>query len=552
MPPLQEETEGYSKLIAELSELPSAGGADNTSTRGCKSANEVVMNIQSLIGYFDLDPNRVLDLVLEALEAVPSRVANKQLVSLFNPEFIPHMIGFKFSLYSGRGASAPPESLYNMCGLLLAQGSVSLEAILPHLTPDIKTMADLDEKRASEKRTEARKKGQVSLGGGGDASGGGGFAGLSAKNAMGSQVGSRKSLADFGSLDGGDDKGGGSSSQPTAGAAEAKAAAEKSAEAEEEELSTSTEFEKLQPLGLLRALLKARDWKAARQLIIELDGVDVAAYPPVAEALCELLDWLTEPAYRPIAPSTTLFSSSSAPAPAVAATESTEAAAGASSGPVAEEAEDSMDVDGDGALAASAQPSVTGLTPATTPTGAVFAAVPLLRMLGPYLHTEPLLIARMCRLCVAAMAEKGTEQKVVDAIDACIDLSILPALTVSSANPGLVHELWRLLEKRPYTARSRSYGVLHNKLKELEAHPELAMARAKTADDTKKMMRRLSKRIPNNTDAIWADHALRSSVVFDTILEQIQAYDNLIVPVVEMMKYLPHVIRRRPSPSCRI
>ena len=99
----REETEGYSKLIAELSELPAA--TDYTSTRGCKSASEVIQNLQSLIGYFDLDPNRVLDLVLEALEAVPSRVANRTLVSLFNPKFIPHMIGFKFSLYSGRGAA---------------------------------------------------------------------------------------------------------------------------------------------------------------------------------------------------------------------------------------------------------------------------------------------------------------------------------------------------------------------------------------------------------------------------------------------------------------
>ena len=67
--------------------------------------------------------------VLEALEAVPSRVANRALVSLFNPSFIPHMLGFKFSLYSGRGASTPPTSLYSMCGLLLAQGSVSLEQV---------------------------------------------------------------------------------------------------------------------------------------------------------------------------------------------------------------------------------------------------------------------------------------------------------------------------------------------------------------------------------------------------------------------------------------
>ena len=163
LPPLQEETEGYSKLIAELSELPSAGGADNTSTRGCKSANEVVMNIQS--------SDRILRFGSESCAgsgvggvgggAVERRQQAARLS--LQPEFIPHMIGFKFSLYSGRGASAPPESLYNMCGLLLAQGSVSLEAILPHLTPDIKTMADLDEKRASEKRTEARKKGAAAV-----------------------------------------------------------------------------------------------------------------------------------------------------------------------------------------------------------------------------------------------------------------------------------------------------------------------------------------------------------------------------------------------------
>ena len=35
---LREETEGYSKLIAELSELPTAALTDYTSTRGCKSA----------------------------------------------------------------------------------------------------------------------------------------------------------------------------------------------------------------------------------------------------------------------------------------------------------------------------------------------------------------------------------------------------------------------------------------------------------------------------------------------------------------------------------
>ena len=68
---------------------------------------------------------------------------------------------------------------------------------------------------------------------------------------------------------------------------------------------------------------------------------------------------------------------------------------------------------------------------------------------------------------------------------------------------------------------------------------ELALAKAKTADETKRMMRRLSK---ENTKQ-YGRHLgkithCNPGVVFDTILGQIQAYDNLIVPVVEMMKYL--------------
>eukprot|EP00966_Prymnesium_polylepis_P094223 2181111-Prymnesium_polylepis.1 len=44
---LREESEGYSKLITELSELPVPAG-DGTSTRGCKNGAEVISNIQSL------------------------------------------------------------------------------------------------------------------------------------------------------------------------------------------------------------------------------------------------------------------------------------------------------------------------------------------------------------------------------------------------------------------------------------------------------------------------------------------------------------------------
>lgn len=55
---LREENEGFSKLIVELSQK----------NIDAASVQHVSENIQSLIGYFSLDPSRVLDILLTAFE----------------------------------------------------------------------------------------------------------------------------------------------------------------------------------------------------------------------------------------------------------------------------------------------------------------------------------------------------------------------------------------------------------------------------------------------------------------------------------------------------
>lgn len=60
---LREESEGYSKLLTELVER--ALEPENDSEEVCA---KVVGNVQSLIGFFVLDPNRVVDLILTAFE----------------------------------------------------------------------------------------------------------------------------------------------------------------------------------------------------------------------------------------------------------------------------------------------------------------------------------------------------------------------------------------------------------------------------------------------------------------------------------------------------
>lgn len=99
---LREETEGYAKLLTELSQP-----TNQTSSK----IHMVWMNqIQSLIGYFDLDPNRVLDLILDIAEFRLSLNDHRltlefvQLIKLYNPDRmdLTHILGHKFKFFQVR------------------------------------------------------------------------------------------------------------------------------------------------------------------------------------------------------------------------------------------------------------------------------------------------------------------------------------------------------------------------------------------------------------------------------------------------------------------
>jgi THO complex subunit 2 len=71
---LREQSEGYSKLVAELyqsvgpSHDASTGEPVETKARLAQRAQETWARIVALIGYFDLDPNRVVDVFLDCFE----------------------------------------------------------------------------------------------------------------------------------------------------------------------------------------------------------------------------------------------------------------------------------------------------------------------------------------------------------------------------------------------------------------------------------------------------------------------------------------------------
>ncbi|XP_033174015.1 THO complex subunit 2 isoform X2 [Drosophila mauritiana] len=122
----REESEGFAKLITELNQE-----FDENTTP------ESIMDIiKSLIGCFNLDPNRVLDIIIESFETRPDRW------NLFIPllrSYMPtgaiicEVLGYKFCHFKD---SRTPRSLYHVCALLLKHGVIALNDVYVWLTPN--------------------------------------------------------------------------------------------------------------------------------------------------------------------------------------------------------------------------------------------------------------------------------------------------------------------------------------------------------------------------------------------------------------------------------
>lgn len=110
-------------------------------------------------GYFDLDPNRVLDITLEAMEQQIWNTSYLSLLKMFRRASVAHILGFKLSQYHKKsgadeaGSISTPASLYTLTAVLLTSKLITLEQILPYLSPSVaETTAGEEEKQQALKR----------------------------------------------------------------------------------------------------------------------------------------------------------------------------------------------------------------------------------------------------------------------------------------------------------------------------------------------------------------------------------------------------------------
>uniref|UniRef100_A0A4W5K2L9 THO complex subunit 2 n=1 Tax=Hucho hucho TaxID=62062 RepID=A0A4W5K2L9_9TELE len=230
---LREENEGYAKLITEL-------GQDLS---GNITSHVILESIKSLIGCFNLDPNRVLDIILEVYECRSDQ--DEFFLPLIKsymcePLTLCHILGFKFK-FNQEPNEETPTSLYHIAAALLHHNLIELEDLYVHLMPLDASIVEEYKREITEAKQIARKLTMV-------------------------VVPSEKI----------EDK-------------------EREKEKEEEKNDKPPDNQKL---GLLEALLRIGDWHHAQSIMDQMPAFYATSHKAIALALCQLLHLTVEPLYR--------------------------------------------------------------------------------------------------------------------------------------------------------------------------------------------------------------------------------------------------------------
>ena len=515
---LREESEGYSKLITALAEFGRSGDGN---------AAAAIRSVQSLIGYFDLDPNRALDLVLDAYEHAPTQDGFMELLGLFRKGAHAQVLGFKFQNHA-KASEAAANAVANRAEADDSDGEEGEEG------------EDGEEEEGEEEEGEAAA---------GDAKDGGNRrktaddkgdkpsrakrqeeeaepipetpASLYALAAKLVGAGVVELDALYAHLSPSDDV---AVERHVAGvetrlnAAKRIGAVNLLAKADDSKAESSApdpytvaitppNDPRDQKLGLLRGFLAVGDVDGATAMIGRLKnlGLDPAEDPEVQRALCETLKATIAECYG-----------LAAPAGAKAAVE----ARGDTAGMEAPDAKGALMPD---------------------------EAFERLRLLGPYVASDVVLHTRLVR-CVRhhmiAASLAGDKEAAAKGEEA-MGSSLVPALGLLHANPGAVFETWSVLELLPVTTRFRLYSEWKSSFERdpgsaLETRrPQFAAAKRVAEQETMKVMRRLSKENVKEFGRKLAKSAHGNPLaVMSSIAVQIEAYTNMIAPVCDAFKYL--------------
>ncbi|KAB7500107.1 THO complex subunit 2 [Armadillidium nasatum] len=238
---LREESEGYAKLVTEL----------NQEINSRVTPQLIIQVIRSLIGSFNLDPNRVLDLILEAFECRPEEYEfYTGLLHLFPHEAttVSEILGFKLNNYSDNTKEA--KGIYIVVALLLEAKILTLADIYDWLTPEDSSMIEAFKKEMESAKDFAQKANVVST---------------KDKDTENDKDKNREKEEE---------------------------------EKEKNEQKSNIKYNTNQKIQLCIAFLEVGNWNSFLEMSNRFPDFYFASCPPVGEALCKLIHVAIDPLYR--------------------------------------------------------------------------------------------------------------------------------------------------------------------------------------------------------------------------------------------------------------
>ncbi|CAO3576341.1 unnamed protein product [Absidia cylindrospora] len=489
--------------------------------------------ISSHIGNFHLDPNRVLDILLDFfikevmlnyafwIELFKKSVWIRQLTlshladdndndntSSTTPNHstvMAHLLGFKFENYHQLEISQAPEELFYSCALLINSGLIRLCDLLPYLAPNEQAMEKLKVEYMENMNKEI-------------------------KNNSGGL------LAQYGAL--GED-----------GTTKKAAKSATDVEEGEDRVEPARTYDANDVVELTKALLSIGDIIHSEEILSKYNKL-CDMYPVLAHYIYRLSGVILEPSYQLYVPDD-IKARSTYFLECAQQSELKSVLPSSGKGKIPKPPKLTtyfvLDCLKDGTHDLKKKQIyrffytrwAEQLETATSYDQLLTHLMPMMRLAGYHAYLAPTLIHKLIQTLLA-LFERGEATPDSEQRKMCITLArefLLPAIAFSGGNPGLMANVWELLDLLTFQERCRLYGEWGNDFYKKSIETKLLKARVER--NVKSVMRRVSK---NDVRQCGRDlgklaHS-NPTIVFSVMLDQIQSFDNLAPYMADACRYM--------------
>lgn len=158
---------------------------------------------------------------------------------------------------------------------------------------------------------------------------------------------------------------------------------------------------------------------------------------------------------------------------------------------------------------------------------------------GVKIGQDPALLTKLARIGKWSLMDDESEANATRWIDLSKRL-LVPALSLTKANPGVVNEVFDLLKLFPTATRYGIYAEWYTG--QISRLPDIKSAFEQSTAETKDVLKRISKTNTKQMARALAKVAYSSpGVVFKVALNQIESYDNLVQVIVECGRYFTYL-----------